>query len=75
MFLGDHNGRGLEPLPVWALEKYLGSAPIVVEQSRTGQFANLLREKLDMEPAAVIRRYDGRPFEPVELARQIEEVI
>ena len=60
----------LEPLPVWDLEKYLGSAPVVVEQSRTGQFANLLREKMDMEPAAVIRRYDGRPFEPVELARQ-----
>jgi 2-oxoglutarate ferredoxin oxidoreductase subunit alpha len=65
----------LEPLPVWDLEKYLGSAPVVVEQSRTGQFANLLREKLDMEPAAILRRYDGRPFEPLELARQIEEVI
>ena len=65
----------LEPLPVWDLEKYLGSAPVVVEQSRAGQFASLLREKLDMEPAAVIRRYDGRPFEPAELARQIEEVI
>jgi 2-oxoglutarate ferredoxin oxidoreductase subunit alpha len=65
----------LEPLPVWDLEKYLGSAPIVVEQSRAGQFAHLLREKMDMEPAAVIRRYDGRPFEPAELARQIEEVI
>jgi len=65
----------LEPMPVWDLEKYLGSGPIVVEQSRAGQFANLLREKLDMEPAAVIRRYDGRPFEPAELARQIEEVI
>jgi 2-oxoglutarate ferredoxin oxidoreductase subunit alpha len=65
----------LEPLPVWDLEKYLGSAPVVVEQSRMGQFAGLLREKLDMEPAAVIRRYDGRPFEPDELARQIEEVI
>jgi len=65
----------LEPMPVWDLEKYLGSGPIVVEQSRAGQFANLLREKLDMEPAAVIRRYDGRPFEPEELARQIGEVI
>jgi 2-oxoglutarate ferredoxin oxidoreductase subunit alpha len=65
----------LEPLPVWDLEKYLGSAPIVVEQSRAGQFADLLREQMDMEPAAVIRRYDGRPFEPIELARQIEEVI
>jgi 2-oxoglutarate ferredoxin oxidoreductase subunit alpha len=65
----------LDPLPVWDLEKYIGSAPIVVEQSRAGQFAGLLREKLDMEPAAVLRRYDGRPFDPRELARQIEEVI
>jgi len=65
----------LEPLPAWELNGYLGSAPVVVEQSRSGQFANLLRCKLDMEPTAVIRKYDGRPFDPQELARQIKEVI
>jgi 2-oxoglutarate ferredoxin oxidoreductase subunit alpha len=65
----------LEPFPGWELNGYLGSAPVVVEQSRAGQFANLLRYKLDMEPAAVIRKYDGRPFDPRELAQQIKEVI
>jgi 2-oxoglutarate ferredoxin oxidoreductase subunit alpha len=65
----------LEPMPVWALRKYAESAPIVVEQSCAGQFATLLRDKLGIEPTAVIRRYDGRPFDPVELAEQIKEVI
>ncbi|MCK4597620.1 2-oxoacid:acceptor oxidoreductase subunit alpha, partial [bacterium] len=65
----------LEPLPVWELEKYAGSDPVVVEQSRAGQFATLLRDKLDIEPAAVIRKYDGRPFDPIELAEEIKGVI
>ena len=61
----------LEPLPVWELEKYKGRKAIVVEQSRQGQFASLLKEKAGIEAASVIRRYDGRPFEPTELAEQI----
>lgn len=61
----------LEPLPVWELEKYRDRKAIVVEQSRQGQFASLLREKANIEAAVVIRRYDGRPFEPTELAEQI----
>jgi hypothetical protein len=28
-----------------------------------------------IEPAAVISRYDGRPFDPLELAEEIREVI
>ena len=65
----------LDPLPTWELERYIGRAPVVVEQSRAGQFANLLREKVGFEPRAVIKRYDGRPFDPVELAAQIKGVI
>ncbi len=65
----------LEPFPVWALEKYMGSDPIVVEQSRSGQFASLLREKIGIEPMAVIKKYDGRPFDPMELAKEIRGVI
>ncbi|MGQ9553938.1 MAG: 2-oxoacid:acceptor oxidoreductase subunit alpha [Anaerolineae bacterium] len=61
----------LEPLPVWELEEYRDRKAIVVEQSRQGQFASLLREKANIEAAVVIRRYDGRPFEPTELAEQI----
>lgn len=65
----------LEPLPIWKLERYNGRAPVIVEQSRAGQFATLLREKVGIEPGAVIRKYDGRPFDPHDLAEKIKEVI
>ncbi len=63
----------LQPFPEWELSGLRGSAPVVVEQSASGQFATLLRDKLGVEPSAVIRRYDGRPFEPDELASQLRE--
>ena len=44
--------RYLEPLPLWELERFRGRQPIVVEQSATGQFAALLREKAGIEPRA-----------------------
>jgi 2-oxoglutarate ferredoxin oxidoreductase subunit alpha len=65
----------LEPLPTWELERHIGRAPVVVEQSRAGQFSNLLREKVGIEPRAVIKRYDGRPFDPLELAEEIKGVM
>ena len=62
----------LEPLPVWELDKYAGTGVIVVEQSCAGQFAALLEERVGIRPRASIRRYDGRPFEPSELAAKIK---
>lgn len=64
----------LEPLPVWEFEKYKDKDIIVVEQSCTGQFASLLHEKAGLKIKAVIKKYDGRPFDPVELANKIKEV-
>jgi len=65
----------LEPFPVWEVERYRGSNPIVVEQSVSGQFANLIREQTGITSDRHIRRYDGRPFEPSELAQQIKDLI
>ncbi len=65
----------LEPFPVWELEGLRGARPVVVEQSSTGQFETLLREKAGIEAAGSVRRYDGRPFDPSELARKLEEVL
>jgi len=65
----------LEPLPEWELEKYRGEDVIVVEQSCAGQFASILAEKAGIEPKAVIKKYDGRPFDPVDLAAKIKEVV
>jgi 2-oxoglutarate ferredoxin oxidoreductase subunit alpha len=61
----------LEPFPSWALEPHRGSSPVVVEQSAGGQFAALLEEKAGIRARAVVRRYDGRPFDPEELAADI----
>jgi 2-oxoglutarate ferredoxin oxidoreductase subunit alpha len=65
----------LEPLPIWELEKYGKNEVIVVEQSCIGQFASLLQEKVGIKSKAVIKRYDGRPFDPIELANKIKEAI
>ncbi|UCB52428.1 MAG: 2-oxoacid:acceptor oxidoreductase subunit alpha [Candidatus Zixiibacteriota bacterium] len=65
----------LEPLPVWELDRCRDREVIVVEQSCSGQFATLLREKAQIQPKAVIKKYDGRPFDPVELAEKLEGVL
>jgi len=61
----------LDPFPVWELEEYRDMSPIVIEQSAAGQFARLLAEKARIDAATVIKRYDGRAFEPEELAEEI----
>ena len=64
----------LEPFPVWALEKYRGKRGIVIEMNSTGQLAALLRDKAGVDVTAMIQKYDGRPFTPIELAARIKEV-
>jgi len=65
----------LRPFPDWALYEHRGSSPVVVEQSAGGQFARLLAEKGDIRAKTVIRRYDGRPFDPDELAAEIKSAL
>lgn len=67
--------RYLEPLPIWELMQFSNRTVAVVEQSAAGQFASLLREKAGINAKTVIRKYDGRPFDPVELADKIQEAI
>jgi len=62
----------LEPLPGWALEQYAGQYVTVVEQSSTGQFAALLHEKAGIMAARVVKKYDGRPFDPQALAEELK---
>lgn len=61
----------LEPLPSWELSRYAGREVTVVEQSSTGLFASLLSEKAGITASRVIKRYDGRPFAPEELAEEL----
>lgn len=63
----------LEPFPIWELEEFRGEDVVVVEASAAGQFARLLREKIGVKTSSIVRRYDGRPFEPTELAEELEK--
>ena len=65
----------LRPFPAWEMEELKGSAPVVVEQSVSGQFATLLADKLDARPKSVIRKYDGRAFDPEELAEELSRAL
>jgi len=65
----------LEPFPTWEFEKFKNVSPIVVEQSVMGAFETLIKEKTGIKAKASIRKYDGRPFDPEELAQQIKEAI
>jgi 2-oxoglutarate ferredoxin oxidoreductase subunit alpha len=65
----------LQPFPSWNLMKYGGRKAVVVEQNSTGQLEQLLREKIGIMPVSSIRQFDGRPFDPIDLAEQLRKVI
>ncbi|NLO11125.1 MAG: 2-oxoacid:acceptor oxidoreductase subunit alpha [Candidatus Cloacimonetes bacterium] len=64
----------LEPFPHEKLEQYRGKEVVVVEHSQSGLFAQFLKIKLDVQVKHLINKYDGRAFDPIELAKQIEEL-
>jgi 2-oxoglutarate ferredoxin oxidoreductase subunit alpha len=65
----------LSPLPIWELDEFKNQDNIVIEQSSTGQFTNLLKEKVGFEIRTTIKQYDGRPFDPIDLSNKIREVL
>jgi len=65
----------LSPLPIWELEEFKNQDNIVIEQSSTGQFTKLLKEKAGLQVRHTIKQYDGRPFDPIALSKKIEEVL
>lgn len=65
----------LEPFPVWEIGKYDDNEVIVVEHNSIGQLASLLKEKAGANAKAVVKKYDGRPFDPDELAEKLREVV
>ena len=65
----------LNPFPVWELESYEGQSVITIELSKEGQFTRLIKEKCGIKSKAIINKYDGRPFDPIDLSNKIQEVI
>ncbi len=66
----------LNPFPVWELKKFKDQPlGIVIEQNCTGQLESLLKEKAGIKFKNSIKKYDGRPFDPITLSKQIKEVL
>ena len=65
----------LSPFPSWELEEFKNQDNIVIEQSISGQFTSLLKEKAGIRIKDTIKQYNGRPFDPDDLSNKIKEVI
>jgi len=65
----------LLPFPEKELEAYRGKEVVVLEHSSTGNLERYLRQNLEIKLKKSILRYDGRSFDPIELARLLEEVL
>ncbi|MCR4275483.1 MAG: 2-oxoacid:acceptor oxidoreductase subunit alpha [Candidatus Wolfebacteria bacterium] len=48
---------------------------IIVENNRTGQLASVIREKTGINIENKILKYDSLPFEVIELAKQLNEIL
>ena len=65
------------PFPAEATQRALQGVKraVSVEQNYTGQFANLLRMCTGYTVSGTIRKYDGRPFSPQQIASEcLQEV-
>lgn len=51
------------------------SDAIIVEQSASGSFSALIKEKCGVKIKRTITKYDGRPFSPEELSEKLKEAI
>lgn len=64
----------LQPFPIWELNKFKDKKSIVIEQNSTGQLKQLLKDKIGIEPMLSIRQFNGRPFDPIDLAKKLKKV-
>jgi 2-oxoglutarate ferredoxin oxidoreductase subunit alpha len=66
----------MTPFPTEKVRAALtGQNPILVEGNQTTQLGNLIKEHTGLEITKKVLRYDGRPFNPLQLARHIKEAI
>ncbi len=67
----------LSPFPTEAVRRHLQAATrtVVVEGNQSGQLEGLLRQQTGHQVDHHLRQYDGRPFEPVALAKQFADLL
>ncbi len=65
----------LTPFPSEELSVYSGKEIITLEHSSTGNLDRFIRQNLDVSIKHSVLRYDGRPFDPLELAKIMEDIL
>lgn len=67
----------VEPLDANWVRNELGDAEVIVdvEANHDGQLAGIIREKTGIHIEKKVLRYDSRPFEPLELARELDNLV
>jgi 2-oxoglutarate ferredoxin oxidoreductase subunit alpha len=67
----------LWPFPVEAVTSALGSTKksIVIENNATGQLAHLIRAETGLKVGSTILKFDGRPFSPEYIVREIKKEV
>ena len=66
----------LSPFPTDEVKTVLKDQnPILVEGNQTGQLGGLIKEHTGIDITKKVLRYDGRPFNPLQLARRIKEEV
>jgi 2-oxoglutarate ferredoxin oxidoreductase subunit alpha len=65
------------PFPDVKVREFLESAnkTVIVENNKTGLLAQVIREKTKVDIDHKILKYDGRPFNPISLSKQVKEVL
>ena len=65
------------PFPTKRVSEVLEAASktVIVESNKTGQLAQVIREKTKIDVGRAILKYDGRPFNPISLSKQIKETV
>ena len=65
---------GLWPFPAEAVENALSGCRecYVIENNATGQLARLIQEQTGKKINGTILKYDGRPFDPAQIADEIK---
>ncbi len=67
----------VNPFPREAVKKILNTVPVtcLIEANQSGQMVGWIREQTGLTCTHNLRRYDGRPFNPTELAEQIQALV
>ncbi len=56
-------------------QEFAGGDAVVVEQSCSAQLATLLQRRTKVNVTKTVTQYDGRPFDPEDLAARLKGVL